>query len=63
MKYEWNEDKAVQVQKDHGIRFSGIIDVFNDPFAIEFVDEKHSTEDETRYGIIGLASPGLIYLG
>lgn len=38
-------------------------DIFRDPFALEFIDESHSDEDEVRFGIIGLtAEYGLIYL-
>jgi uncharacterized DUF497 family protein len=36
------------------------VDVFNDPPAVEFVDEDHSSEGGTRYAIIGLAEPGLL---
>jgi uncharacterized DUF497 family protein len=39
-----------------------IIDIFEDPFAIEFIDEEHSNEDKIRYAIIGLTSYGLVYL-
>ena len=62
MRFTWSEDKAEQVKKDHGIDLAEIIGIFNDPYAIEFLDEAHSTDMETRYAIIGLAAPGLVFL-
>lgn len=61
--YSWDEDKAIEVRKDHGVDFARIIDIFSDPYAVEFVDDSHSTEAETRYAIIGLtAAYGLAHL-
>jgi uncharacterized DUF497 family protein len=62
MKYTWNESKAIKVKSEHSVEFAKIIDIFEDPFAIEFIDQVHSTEDEIRYAIIGLTSYGLVYL-
>lgn len=63
MRYTWDEDKAIAVEHEHAIAFAKIIDIFSDPYAVEFVDEKHSTEKEVRYAIIGLtARYGLTYL-
>ncbi|MGI8641185.1 MAG: hypothetical protein ACR2MG_14715 [Pyrinomonadaceae bacterium] len=42
---------------------TNIKDVFDDPFAVEYIDEKHSTEEEVRFAIIGLTVEyGLIQL-
>lgn len=62
MKYTWDESKAKQVRREHSIDFAQVINIFEDQYAIEFIDEAHSTEDETRYAIIGIASHGLVYL-
>ncbi|MEZ5345073.1 MAG: BrnT family toxin [Pyrinomonadaceae bacterium] len=62
MEFEWAESKAEQVKNEHAIEFAKIIDIFEDPFAIEFIDETHSTEKEIRYAIIGITSYGLVYL-
>ena len=63
VRYTWDEDKAIKVRKDHGVDFAHIIDIFDDPYAVEFVDEAHSTETETRYAIIALtAAYGLAHL-
>ncbi len=62
MKYTWNEGKAKKVKAEHKIDFKKLEDVFADPFAVEFIDESHSTNDEIRFGIIGFtAEYGLIY--
>jgi uncharacterized DUF497 family protein len=55
--FSWGEDKAAAVKEEHHVEFAKLIDIFSDPYAIEFVDEAHSTEEETRYAIIGLTAP------
>lgn len=62
MEYTWDEDKAERVEREHAIEFAKIIDIFEDPYVVEFIDEAHSTENEIRYAIIGLTSYGLVYL-
>lgn len=58
-----DEDKVAAVEAEHHVEFARVIDIFSDPYAVEFVDETHSTEAETRYAIIGLtAEYGLLYL-
>lgn len=60
MRFEWDEEKAEANRKKHGVSFEEALAVFDDPYAVELIDEAHSTEDEIRYAIIGLASPGLL---
>jgi uncharacterized DUF497 family protein len=60
--YTWDEEKSEKVKREHSIEFARVTDIFEDPYAVEFIDEKHSTEDEIRYAIIGLTSYGLVYL-
>ncbi len=63
MKFTWNEDKAWKVKDEHRVEFDKIKDIFDDPFAVEFTDEAHSTETEVRFAIIGLtAEYDLIHL-
>lgn len=62
MNYSWDEEKAEKVKREHSIEFAKITDVFEDTFAIEFIDEKHSTGEEIRYAIVGITGYGLIYL-
>lgn len=63
MKCAWNESKRRKVAKDHHVDFDKVKDVFNDPFAVEYIDEEHSTPDEIRLAIIGITGAyGLTYL-
>jgi uncharacterized protein len=63
MKFTWDQKKSDKVKIDHKIDFEKIQDIFDDPFAIEFIDEEHSTDEEIRFAIIGLtAEYGLVYL-
>ena len=59
----WDEDKREKVIRERNIDFAKILDIFNDPFAVDFQDLAHSTPEETRYKIIGItAQYGLITL-
>lgn len=62
MNYTWDESKAEKVKREHSIEFAQITDIFEDAFALEFIDEKHSTDDEIRYAVIGITVYGLVYL-
>lgn len=63
MKFSWKENKKQKVKVEHKIEFDKIKDVFDDPFAVEYTDEEHSTDEEIRFAIIGLTvNYGLIYL-
>jgi hypothetical protein len=59
----WDDLKKAKVLEEHGIDFNLIFDIFDDPFSIDFEDEAHSDEEETRYAIIGkTAHYGLVVL-
>jgi uncharacterized DUF497 family protein len=61
--FVWNESKRKQVIEQHGVDFAEIEDIFEDAFSIDFIDEEHSTNAETRYGVIGkTAGYGLVIL-
>lgn len=63
MRNVWDPAERAKVLAEHKVDFEKIDDIFRDPYAVEFVDEIHSNEIETRYGIIGsTANYGLIYL-
>lgn len=53
MNFTWDKNKAEKVKANHKVDFEKLQDIFVDPFAIEFVDEEHSTDDEIRFAIIG----------
>ena len=62
MNYTWHEEKAEEVRQKHAIEFAKITDIFSDPYAVEFIDEVHSSDEETRFAIIGTTNYGLVYL-
>jgi uncharacterized DUF497 family protein len=63
MNFSWDEAKRERVLIEHKVDFARIGDVFEDPFAVEDLDELHSTADEVRFTIIGLTREyGLIFL-
>jgi uncharacterized protein len=63
MKFTWDTKKSIKVKEQHKVDFYKLEGAFDDPFSVDFIDEEHSTEEETRYAIIGkTAEYGLIYL-
>lgn len=52
--------KARTNKQRHGVSFWQAREVFLDPHGVEFLDEEHSDETETRYIRIGLSSVGLL---
>lgn len=59
--FEWDDPKAAANYADHGVTFDMARLVFQDPFAIDWLDE---SEDygEDRYAIIGMAEGRLLYV-
>ena len=53
--FEWDEDKAQQNIRKHGISFEEATQIFADPYFFDVPDEKHSALGEQRfvgYGIV-----------
>jgi len=55
--FEWDEKKAEDNLRKHGVSFAEAKTVFNDPFSVTIYDPDHSS-DEQRYIDIGLSSKG-----
>jgi len=53
--FEWDEKKASQNVKKHGVSFEEAATVFGDPFSITIYDPLHS-KDEDRFVILGLSN-------
>ena len=51
--FEWDDDKAAQNWRDHGVTFEMARDAFKDPFAIEWVDRRQDLNEE-RYAMIAM---------
>lgn len=61
--FSWDETKREKVLSEHKIDFAKILDIFEDPFSIDFIDDEHSSEDEQRFAKVGItAEYGLIFL-
>ena len=55
--FEWDEKKADENLRKHGVSFEEAKAVFNDPFSVTIYDPDHSS-DEQRYIDIGLSLKG-----
>ncbi len=44
--FEWDEDKAKQNIRKHGVSFEEAATVFGDPFSITIYDSLHSREED-----------------
>ena len=53
--FEWDEKKASENVKKHGVSFEEAATVFGDPFSITIYDPLHS-KDEDRFVILGLSN-------
>ena len=54
MECEWHDAKAEANLRTHGVSFDLAKTVFNDPFALEWLDEREEYGEE-RFVIIGMA--------
>jgi len=61
MDFEWDEEKRIKNIKKHGIDFISVIQVFDDPNALEAYDTRNSGSED-RYQIIGMAKPGVLFV-
>ena len=53
--FEWDPEKAKENYRKHGVRFEVAMNVFEDERRLEIFDKEHSTRNEYRYIVIGLA--------
>jgi uncharacterized protein len=57
--FEWDKAKAKANYRRHGVSFELAETVFQDPFAIERLDDRED-RDEERFVIIGVAEGGVL---
>ena len=60
MRFEWNDKKALENVKKHGVTFGEATEVFYDPNAVETEDTQHL--DEPRFSIIGYSTRRLLFV-
>lgn len=61
LEFEWADAKAADNYTRHGVSFDLAKKVFNDPFAVERIDDRQDYGEE-RYIIIGLADGALLFV-
>jgi uncharacterized DUF497 family protein len=54
LRFEWDQEKDMTNMAKHGIHFSEILAVFDDPHFLERYDRLNSSLDETRYIGLGM---------
>jgi uncharacterized DUF497 family protein len=60
-RFAWHARKAAANARDHGVTFEAACDVFGDPFAVEWLDERERY-GEDRYVILGMVENRLLYV-
>ena len=61
MRFEWDDQKAIENLSKHGVSFGEATEVFYDPNALEGKDAKHSI-DEARFFIIGYSTSRMLFV-
>jgi uncharacterized protein len=59
--FEWSKFKAKDNNAKHGVRFELAKKVFNDPFAVEILDDRQDYGEE-RFVILGMVGGQLLYV-
>ncbi len=59
--FEWDEAKAAENYAKHGVSFDAAIEVFNDPFGIQRLDDREDY-GEDRYSILGMVDGRILYV-
>ena len=55
MIFERNTEKAEENLKKHGVSFNEAEAAFEDFYAVEELDEEHSTKEETRFKMLAMS--------
>jgi uncharacterized DUF497 family protein len=61
VRFEWDDQKAIENVTKHGVSFGEATEVFYDPSAVEIVDAEHSF-GEARFVIIGYSTNRMLYV-
>jgi uncharacterized DUF497 family protein len=59
--FQWDDNKAAENYAAHGVRFEAAREVFKDPFALEWLDDREDY-GEDRYIILGMVENRLLYV-
>jgi uncharacterized DUF497 family protein len=61
LNFEWNKSKARDNFAKHGVSFELAKRVFDDPFAVEFLDDREDY-DEERFVIMGMVDRQILFV-
>jgi uncharacterized DUF497 family protein len=61
VRFEWDDQKALENVEKHGVSFGEATEVFYDPNAVEGEDVEHS-HNEARFVIIGYSSSRILFV-
>jgi uncharacterized protein len=61
VRFEWDDQKAIENVEKHGVSFGEATEVFYDPNAVEGEDAEHS-HDESRFFIIGYSISRILFV-
>ncbi len=59
--FEWDNEKAAQNCRAHGVSFEMACEAFMDAFAVEWAD-RGQDPSEDRYGMIGMVENRLLFV-
>jgi uncharacterized protein len=59
--FEWDDEKAAQNWRDHGVSFEMAREAFRDAFAVEWVDSGQDPSED-RYAMIGMVENRLLFV-
>lgn len=61
MEYEWDNDKAAENRRKHGVDFLDAIPALGDPRRLEWIDDRFLYGEE-RVSTIGMASGNVLFV-
>jgi len=61
VRFEWDDEKAIENLSKHGVSFGEATEVFYDPNALEVEDVEHSS-GEARFVIVGYSTSRMLYV-
>jgi uncharacterized DUF497 family protein len=59
--FQWDDDKAAINFARHHVTFEAAREVFDDPFALDWLDEEQD-ESEQRFATLGMAEGRLLFV-
>lgn len=59
--FQWDDAKAASNFADHGVAFEAACDVFRDPLALDWRDDRQNYGEE-RYVVLGIVDGRLLFV-